>query len=100
MYTFKELNIQTTIDINTLLTPLIKEAIESAVDYQIDEYRTDHYVYRQIAASELTIFIVPMLNDHLIMIRANDPASNVIMTDSLNAWIQVVKEDNDIWGDD
>ena len=40
MYTFKELNIQTTIDINTLLTPLIKEAIESAVDYQIDEYRT------------------------------------------------------------
>ena len=100
MYTFKELNIQTTIDINTLLTPLIKEAIESAVDYQIDEYRTDHYVYRQIAASELTIFIVPILNDHLIMIRANAPASNVIMTDSLNAWIQVVKEDHDIWGDD
>lgn len=100
MYTFNELNIIATIDITTLLTPLVKEAIESAVDCQIDEYRTDHYVYRQIAASELTIFIVPILNDHLIMIRANDPASDMLMIDSLNEWLKVIKEDHEIWGDD
>lgn len=100
MYTFKELNIQTTIDINTLLTPLVKEAIESAVDYQIDEYRADHYIYRPITPPELTIFIVPMLNDHLIMIRANDPASDMLMIDSLNEWLKVIKEDHEIWGDD
>lgn len=100
MYTFNELNIIATIDITTLLTPLVKEAIESAVDCQIDEYRTDHYVYRQIAASELTIFIVPILNDHLIMIRANDPSSDMLMIDSLNEWLKVIKEDRAIWGDD
>lgn len=100
MYTFKELNIQTTIDITTLLTPLVKEAIESAVDYQIDEYRADHYIYRPITPPELTVFIVPLMDDHLIMIRATDPASDMLMIDSLNEWLKVIKEDHEIWGDD
>ena len=100
MYKYNELNIIATIDINALLTPLVKEAIESAVDYQIDEYRADHYIYRPIAASELTVFIVPLLNDHLIMIRAADPASDMLMVDSLNEWLKVIQQDHDIWGDD
>lgn len=100
MYTFNELNIIATIDITILLTPLVKEAIESAVDYQIDEYRADHYIYRPIAASELTVFIVPLLNDHLIMIRATDPASDMLMVDSLNEWLKVIQQDHDIWDND
>ena len=100
MYTFNELNIIATADITALLTPIVKEAIESAVDYQIDEYRADHYVYRPITPPELTVFIVPLLNDHLIMIRANDPASDMLMIDSLNEWLKVIKEDHEIWGDD
>ena len=100
MYTFNELNIIATADITTLLTPIVKEAIESAVDYQIDEYRADHYVYRQIAASELTVIIVPLFDAHFIMIRATDPASDMLMVDSLNEWLKVIKEDHDIWGDD
>ena len=48
----------------------------------------------------MTIFIVPMLNDHLIMIRATDPASDMLMIDSLNEWLKVIKEDHEIWGDD
>lgn len=100
MYTYNELNIIATIDITTLLTPIAKEAIESAVDYQIDEYRTDHNIYRQIAASELTVFIVPLMDDHLIMIRATDPASDMLMVDSLNEWLKVIKEDHAIWDND
>lgn len=100
MYTFNELNIIATIDITTLLTPLVKEAIESAVDYQIDEYRADHYIYRPITPPELTVFIVPLMDDHLIMIRATDPASDMLMIDSLNEWLKVIKEDHEIWGDD
>lgn len=100
MYTFNELNIIATADITALLTPIVKEAIESAVDYQIDEYRTDHNIYRQIAASELTVIIVPLFDDHFIMIRATDPASDMLMVDSLNEWLKVIKEDHDIWGND
>lgn len=99
MYTYNELNIIATADINTLLTPIVKEAIESAVDYQIDEYRTDHNIYRQITPPELTVIIVPLLNDHLIMIKAADPASDMLMIDSLNEWLKVIKEDHDIWDD-
>ena len=40
--------------------------------------------------SELTIFTVLFLDDHLIVIKANVPDSNIIMTDSLNAWIHDV----------
>lgn len=100
MYTFNELNIIATADITALLTPIIKEAIESAVDYQIDEYRTGHNIYRQITPPELTVFIVPLMDDHLIMIRATDPASNMLMIDSLNEWLKVIQQDHDIWGDD
>lgn len=100
MYTFNELNIIATADITALLTPIVKEAIESAVDYQVDEYRADHYVYRPITPPELTVFIVPLLNDHLIMIRAADPASDMLMVDSLNEWLKVIQQDHDIWGDD
>ena len=99
-----ELNEFNIVTANTALlsNPISREAIEMAINYQFDQFDYNGFSddITPPAPSELTVIIVPMLNDHLVMIRANDPASNIIMTDSLNAWIQTVKEDIDIWGDD
>lgn len=101
MYTFKDFNIIATVNINALLTPLVKEAVETAINFQIEGYQTDHDLFPDtIKPSDVTVIIVPFLDDYLIMIRANDPASNVMMTDSLKEWLKVVKQDHDIWGDD
>lgn len=101
MYELKDFNIITA---NTalMINPITREAIQMAINYQFDQFEFNGFAddITPPEPSELTVIIVPLLNDHLVMIRANDPASNVIMTDSLNAWIQVVKEDHDIWGDD
>lgn len=99
-----ELNEFNIVSANTALlsNPINREAIQMAINYQLDQFEFNGFAddITPPEPSELTVIIVPLLNDHLVMIRANDPASNVIMTDSLNAWIQVVKEDHDIWGDD
>lgn len=101
MYELKDFNIITA---NTalMINPITREAIQMAINYQFDQFEFNGFAddITPPEPSELTVIIVPLLNDHLVMIRANDPASNVIMTDSLDAWIQVVKEDHDIWGDD
>lgn len=100
-YNINEFNIVTA---NTalLINPISREAIQMAINYQFDQFEFNGFAddITRPAPSELTVIIVPMLSDYLVMIRANDPASNIIMTDSLNAWIQVLKEDHDIWGDD
>lgn len=85
----------------TLLTnPLTREAIELAINYQLDMFEFSGFTDDDITPpepSELTVIIVPFINDHLIMIRANDPKSNIMMTDSLNSWIQVVQDDLTGW---
>lgn len=101
MYELKDFNI---VSANTalLINPITREAIQMAINYQFDQYEYNGFSddITRPAPSELTVIIVPMLSDYLVMIKANDPASNIIMTDSLNAWIQTVKEDIDIWGND
>lgn len=101
MYELKDFNI---VSANTALlsNPISREAIEMAINYQFDQFEYNGFSddITPPAPSELTVIIVPLLNDHLVMIRANAPASNIMMTDSLNAWIQVLKEDHDIWSDD
>lgn len=101
MYELKDFNIVTA---NTALltNPISREAIEMAINYQFDQYEFNGFSddITRPAPSELTVIIVPMLNDHLIMIRANDPASDMLMIDSLNEWLKVIKEDHEIWGDD
>lgn len=98
MYELKDFNIVTA---NTalLINPISREAIEMAINYQFDQFEYNGFSddITPPAPSELTVIIVPLLNDYLVMIRANDPASNIIMTDSLNAWIQVVKDDLTGW---
>ena len=97
MYELKDFNIITA---NTALmtNPISREAIEMAINYQFDQFEYNGFSddITPPTPSELTVIIVPLLNDYLLMIKANDPASNIIMTDSLNAWIQTVKEDIDI----
>lgn len=99
-----ELNEFNIVSANTALlsNPINREAIQMAINYQFDQFEFNGFAddITRPAPSELTVIIVPMLSDYLVMIKANDPASNIIMTDSLNAWIQTVKEDHDIWGDD
>ena len=101
MYNINDFNIVTA---NTalLINPISREAIQMAINYQFDQFEFNSFAddITRPAPSELTVIIVPMLSDYLVMIRANDPASNIIMTDSLNAWIQTVKEGIDIWGND
>lgn len=101
MYELKDFSIITA---NTALmtNPISREAIEMAINYQFDQFEYNGFSddITPPTPSELTVIIVPLLNDYLVMIKANDPASNIIMTDSLNAWIQTVKEDIDIWGND
>ena len=101
MYELKDFNV---VSANTALlaNPINREAIQMAINYQFDQYEYNGFSdnITPPAPSELTVIIVPLLNDYLVMIRANDPASNIMMTDSLNAWIQVLKEDHDVWGDD
>ena len=101
MYELKDFNI---VSANTalLINPISREAIQMAINYQFDQFEFNGFAddITPPEPSELTVIIVPLLSDYLVMIKANDPASNIIMTDSLNAWIQTVKEDNDIWGDD
>lgn len=101
MYKLKDFNIISA-NIALLNNPISREAVEMAINYQFDQFEYNGFsdAITPPAPSELTVFIVPLLNDYLVMIRANDPASNIIMTDSLNAWIQVLKEDHEIWGDD
>ena len=98
-HTINEFNIVT--KASTLLTnPITREAIELAINYQLDMYEFYGFTDDDDAPpepSELTVFIVPFINDHLIMIRANDPKSNIMMTDSLNSWIQVVQDDLTGW---
>lgn len=97
-YNINEFNI---VSANTALltNPLTREAIELAINYQLDMF--EFYGFDDDDTppepSELTVMIVPFINDYLIMIRANDPASSIIMTDSLNSWIQVVKDDLTGW---
>ena len=84
----------------TLLTnPLTREAIALAINYQLDMYEFYGFTDDDDAPepSELTVFIVPFLDDHLIMIKANAPESNIMMTDSLNSWVQVVQDDLTGW---
>ena len=101
MYELKDFNI---VSANTALlaNPINREAIQMAINYQFDQYEYNGFSdnITPPAPSELTVIIVPLLNDYLMMIRANAPASNIIMTDSLNSWIQVLKQDHEIWGDD
>ena len=99
LYSFKDFRIIATVNINTLLTPLVKEAVETAINYQIEEFQGEHFG-TNLEPSELTVIIVPFLDDYLIMIKANDPASDMMMTDSLNAWIQVLKEERELFGED
>lgn len=83
-----------------LTNSLTREAIALAINYQLDMYEFYGFTDDDDTppeVSELTVFIVPMLNDYLVMIRANDPASNIMMTDSLNSWIQVVQDDLTGW---
>lgn len=97
-HTIHDFNIVTA---NTALltNPISREAIELAINYQLDMYEFYGFTDDDDTPepSELTVFIVPFINDHLIMIRANDPASNIIMTESLNSWIQVVQDDLTGW---
>ena len=101
MYELKDFNIVTA---NTALlsNPINREAIQMAINYQFDQFEYNGFSddITPPAPSELTVIIVPLLNDYLMMIRANDPASNIIMTDSLNSWLQVLKQDHEIWGND
>lgn len=98
MYELKDFNI---VSANTALlsNPISHEAIEMAINYQFDQFEYNGFSddITPPEPSELTVIIVPFINDYLIMIRANDPASNIIMTDSLNAWIQVVQDDLTGW---
>lgn len=100
-YNINEFNIVTA-NATLLINPISREAIQMAINYQFDQFEFNGFSddITPPAPSELTVIIVPLLNDYLVMIKANDPASNIIMTDSLNAWIQTVKEDIDIWGND
>lgn len=97
-YNINEFNIVTA---NTTLlnNPISREAIALAINYQLDMYEFYNFADDDDTPepSELTVFIVPMLNDYLVMIRANAPASNIMMTDSLNSWIQVVQDDLTGW---
>lgn len=97
-YELKDFNI---ISANTALltNPLTREALELAINYQLDMYELYDFAddITPPEPSELTVIIVPFINDYLIMIRANDPKSNIMMTDSLNSWIQVVKDDLTGW---
>lgn len=98
-YELKDFNIITK-EATLLTNPLTREAIALAINYQLDMYEFYGFTDDDITPpepSELTVIIVPFINDYLIMIRANDPASNIIMTDSLNAWIQVVQDDLTGW---
>ena len=100
MYEFKDFKIIATVDITTLLTPIVKEAVENAINFQIEEYITKHKLfYDSIKPSDVTVVIVPVLDDYLIMIKSNDPASNITMFDSVNSWIPIIKQDHEIWGD-
>lgn len=97
-----ELNEFNIVTANTALlsNPITREAIELAINYQLDMYEFYGFTDDDITPpepSELTVIIVPFINDYLIMIRANDPASNIMMTDSLNSWIQVVQDDLTGW---
>lgn len=97
-HTLNEFNIVTK-EATLLNNPVTKEAIELAINYQLDQFEFNGFAddITPPEPSELTVFIVPMLNDYLVMIRANDPESNIIMTDSLNSWIQVVQDDLTGW---
>ncbi len=99
MYELKDFNIVTA-NAALLINPISREAIQMAINYQFDQFEFNGFSddITPPEPSELTVIIVPMLSDYLVMIRPNDPASNIVMTDSLNAWIQVLKEDHDIWG--
>lgn len=101
MYELKDFNIVTA-NAALLINPISREAIQMAINYQFDQFEFNGFSddITPPEPSELTVIIVPMLSDYLVMIRPNDPASNIVMTDSLNAWIQVLKEDHDIWGND
>lgn len=96
-----ELNEFNIVSANTALlsNPINREAIQMAINYQFDQFEYNDFSddITPPEPSELTVIIVPFINDYLIMIRANDPASNIIMTDSLNAWIQVVQDDLTGW---
>lgn len=96
-----ELNEFNIVTANTALltNPITREAIELAINYQLDMYEFYDFADDDDTPepSELSVFIVPFINDHLIMVRANDPASNIIMTESLNSWIQVVQDDLTGW---
>lgn len=97
-YELKDFNIITK-EATLLTNPLTREAIALAINYQLDMYELYDFADDDDTPepSELTVFIVPFINDHLIMIRANAPASNIMMTDSLNSWIQVVQDDLTGW---
>ena len=101
MYDLKEFNIVTK-NTELLTNPLTREAIELAINYQLDMFEYNVFYDEETMddppePSELTVFIVPFLDDHLIMIKDNDPASNILMTDGLNSWIQVLENSLTGW---